>query len=241
MFLSRLIVYHQQEHFLTPYQPETRPTSSHTSGSGIETDTGSINAQSRHPISDTVETQLRSKLLPSNNDHNLPSWFLPLSDLESTMSEEVVNAVVVEALQNDENEATEIRKKMCKMQFEPSRIKILATLILIRKAKYIRHFLDHGICDDKLPLLPDHPVFRDWKASYVDSFYDRQFVVFVPVFDFRTLKHCEFHAKAHMPYLERLKWEAGGAHGTISKIRIHPDHRRWTRPSVRRPVKERCV
>ncbi|KAL2689151.1 hypothetical protein Neosp_003203 [[Neocosmospora] mangrovei] len=187
--------------------------------------------------------QIRSKLLPRDKDPDYPPKFLPLGDLESIMSEGAVDEIIVDALGITEANAIEIRKQICGNRSEPRRIKILATLILIEKVKHIQGFLKHDVWDDELPLPfdVDHAVFQDWKEGYVDSFCYRQYVVLAPVFDFTTMKHKKFGLSLPMPFLERLAWELGGAHGKISKVRIHQDHHSWDRDSVRRLIIERCT
>ncbi|UPK91572.1 hypothetical protein LCI18_002507 [Fusarium solani-melongenae] len=228
MLLSRLMIYHHQEHRLTVSPPQTRPTSSHTIDSGILTDNGSTNSGLRRANS-MVGKQIRSKLLPHDNDPDYPPRFLPLGDLESIMCEGVVGEIITDALQVTKTDAIEMKKKICGKRSEPRRIKILATLILIEKVKHIRRFLDHDVWDDDLPLSPNFsdPIFQSWKPGHVESFCNRQYVVLAPIFDFTTMEHNNFVLNSRMPFLERLVWERRGAHGTISKVRIHQDHQFW--------------
>ncbi|RSL76302.1 hypothetical protein CEP51_010085 [Fusarium floridanum] len=188
----------------------------------------SSDTQTRPMSSHTIGKQIRYKLLPISHDTLFLPRFLPQGDLDSILSEEVVCEIIAEALKTSETEAIEIRRKICGNRSEPRLIKVLATLILIEKVKYIRYFLDYNVYDDQLPLSPNYSeaVFQNWKQSYIESFCERQYVVLAPVFDFRTLNHYRFGPKIPMPFLERLDSQRG-AHGTISRVRIHPDHQRW--------------
>ncbi|WAO87251.1 Protein kinase domain-containing protein [Fusarium falciforme] len=217
-----------EEHRLTVSPAQTRPTSSHTIDSGILTDTGSTNSGLRR-VNSMVGKQIRSKLLPDDKDPEHPPRFLPLGDLESIMCEGAVDEIIADALQLTKTDAIEIKKKICGKRSEPRRIRILATLILIEKVKHIRRFLDHNVWDDNLPLFPDfsEAVFQGWKPGHVESFCHRQYVVLAPIFDFTTMEHNKFGLNHRMPFLERLVWECRGAHGTISKVRIHKDHQFW--------------
>ncbi|RSL56406.1 hypothetical protein CEP54_008831 [Fusarium duplospermum] len=196
-----------------------------------------------------VWKELSSKLRPNdhdrpdnsdrqnNDDADPPPQFLPRSDLESTFCKEFVGEIIANALQMSDTEVIEIRDKICGNGSEPRRIKILATLVLMEEVKYIRDFLDQDVCDDKLPLslrsMKAH--FRkwgdghvkNWKHSHIESFCERQYAVLAPVFNFSTVKHHKFKPKHRMPFLERLESKGRGAHGMISRVRIHPDHQRW--------------
>ncbi|RSL50902.1 hypothetical protein CEP53_008632 [Fusarium sp. AF-6] len=219
------------EDLLNVSQPQTRPTSSHASDSGIETDVGSIHSGLQDTTLEIVAKRIRLKLLPKDDDPDHPPRFLPLDDLESILSKEVVEEILCKAkgLGITGAEAVEIRKQICGNRSEPRRMKILATLILIGKVRYIRSFLDQDVWDNQLPLIHDlnEPVFQGWKPNHVESFRERQYRVVAPVFDFTTMNHGEFRLKAPMPFLERLEWKSRGAHGSISKVRIHPEHQCW--------------
>ncbi|KAI8680664.1 Protein kinase domain-containing protein [Fusarium sp. Ph1] len=143
------------------------------------------------------------------------------------MTERAVDDIIVNALRITETDAIDIRKKICGKRSEQRRIKILATLILIEKVKHILRFLEHDVWDEDLPLFSDSAVFKGWKLGHVESFCHKQYVVLAPVFDFTTMKHNKFGLSLRMPFLERLVWESRGAHGTISKARIHQDYQFW--------------
>ncbi|PNP58333.1 hypothetical protein THARTR1_01848 [Trichoderma harzianum] len=45
------------------------------------------------------------------------------------------------------------------------------------------------------------------------------------------MKHYQWSRLLRLPFLEPLKWEKGGAHGQVAKVKIHPQHQAWKTPS----------
>jgi hypothetical protein len=105
--------------------------------------------------------------------------------------------------------------------------------MLIEQANLIIHFLNHCVYDEQLPLDDKAAVFQNWERLHIEIFCERQYMVTAPVFDFIVLQHFKWGKMFRMPFLEPLEWKARGAHGEIARVRIHPDHQRWGKHSVR--------
>ena len=117
---------------------------------------------------------------------------------------------------------------------EPS-LKILAILIMIERAEYITRFIEHGIRDDKLPLLLNYQaeIFRNWSPHETDTFCEKQYMVLAPVLDFTRGTHFEWDKNIRMPFIDKLEWKTSGAHGVIAQIKIHSRHQLRGTDSVR--------
>ena len=126
---------------------------------------------------------------------------------------------------------TEPCREICGESRGTSRIQILATLVFISKTKYITSFIKNAIYDDSLPILRNNDdVFSGWKEHHVENFIEKQYVLLAPVLTFNSdiSRHYCLHDKSRMPFLEHLECTSDGAHGKISKVRIHPDHQIWS-------------
>jgi hypothetical protein len=114
-------------------------------------------------------------------------------------------------------------------------LRIFATLILIKQANWITHFLAHGVDDKQLPLPFDTKaaVFHEWGVFHIHNFCEKQYLVTAPLFDFTKLQHSKWAKERRMPFLEPLEWKTRGAHGVIAKVKIHSDHQYWGADLVR--------
>ncbi|KAF4953292.1 hypothetical protein FSARC_12432 [Fusarium sarcochroum] len=181
--------------------------------------------QSHHDGHEVYE-RLREKSLPKSQSDMPLSQFLPRCDIESVLTPEVVDRLLVKV--QSEPDCLLRSHEIWNEAHQQRRIKILALLVLIGKPKYIKYFLNHQVTDDDLPLPLGNHVLKLWKPAYREYFCARQHVVLAPVFDFgRIPKHHQFQPVHIMPFMESLKWKWKGTHGTISRAIIHDDHQSW--------------
>lgn len=172
-----------------------------------------------------VYDEICAKLVPKLETTDFSRQFLPLGDLESILSEEVVNEILAPSFSPDKIQRVSL-SPIWGRRDAIRRIQILGTLILIGKVKYIDYFYQNNLFDEDLPLSkPGDGAFRKWKPQRVEQFCERQYVLLAPKFIFSTGKHHKFDHRQRLPFLNQLDWrEGGGAHGKVSKVQIHHDH-----------------
>lgn len=178
-----------------------------------------------------VGRQIRSRLLPE--DEPILNQFLPLGDLQIILSPTSIDEILREILGRDDS-ISDITYKILGSGCKPS-LKVFATLIIIEKVEHVTQFLQLGVHDEVLPLTlkSDLKVFQNWSQSDIEAFCERQYTFMAPIFDFTTTQHYQWSRLLRMPFLEPLKWEKGGAHGQVAKVKIHPQHQAWKTPLVR--------
>lgn len=176
-------------------------------------------------------SEIRSKLLPENEP--MLNQFLPLCDLETILPPARIDKILQENLTVDDS-ISDITYKILDSGCKPS-LKVFATLILIGQVKRITQFLQLGVHDEMLPLTlkSNADLFQNWGPPDIEVFCDRQYTFIAPIFNFTTMQHFEWDVLVRMPFLEPLNWETGGAHGQVSKVKIHPQHQAWETPLVR--------
>jgi hypothetical protein len=113
------------------------------------------------------------------------------------------------------------------------RLKIFATLLRMNKAKRLADFINTTVYDHHLPLSNSSEVFRGWSSLTSEYFIKYQYVFLPPTIDFDCMQHKKFHSSTRMPFLDLLDGKERGAHGQVSKVRIHKDYQKWGTRTVR--------
>ncbi|KAK0763518.1 hypothetical protein N5P37_002895 [Trichoderma harzianum] len=177
---------------------------------------------------DLAGSEIRSKLLPENEP--MLNQFLPLGDLETILPRTTIAKIRQKILAGGHS-ISDITEKILGSGCKPS-LKVFATLILMEKVGHITQLLQLEVHDEMLPLTlkSDAEVFQSWSQSDIEAFCERQYTFMAPIFDFPTTQHYHWSRLLRMPFLEPLKWEKGGAHGQVAKVKIHLQHQVWKTP-----------
>ncbi|KAH6953784.1 kinase-like domain-containing protein [Ilyonectria sp. MPI-CAGE-AT-0026] len=179
---------------------------------------------SSQTASDLVYKEIRAKLVPKLEPLDFSRQFLPLGNLEAILSEKVVDDIIAQTFSHPKIRGAP-QGPIWGKRHAPRRIKILATLILIGKVEYLDYFCQKDIFDKDLPLpKPGDGASQTWEEHLVDLFSERQHVLLAPRFLLGVGEHHKFSHTQRLPFLTRLDWKYGGAHGRVSKVRIHDDH-----------------
>jgi hypothetical protein len=129
---------------------------------------------------------------------------------------------------------------------EPKRyLKIFALLLLCQEKASVKGFIDAGVCDSDLPLMPCEGAnknekcgfatwkqpkeklscFKGWKASIREQFSHYQYQLQIPYFgppldEKQTIRHAKFRKRTILPWIDKKDVVEGG-YGVVSCIRIH--------------------
>ncbi|KAI0477809.1 hypothetical protein GGR56DRAFT_427518 [Xylariaceae sp. FL0804] len=176
--------------------------------------------------------------------------FLPLGKLFELLSRDRVERLLEEIFPGDDEPLGQMVNAVCDPK--TGRLLILATLIAMKKAQSITHFIKNDVRDSHLPLRrftepgnknrilfyrkcdkEDDPECQPldcldghWKYFEMGDFCDYQYRFVVPFFAMAQ-REVVFHKieepKVCLPFLE---WEqlTRGGYATVSKVKMHPSH-----------------
>ncbi|KAF4943778.1 hypothetical protein FGADI_13175 [Fusarium gaditjirri] len=195
-----------------------------------------MSEQPRNPL----KRALKISLLREKDSRRRP--FLPAEAINS-----ICNQVTVyeELLRHYfEPDAIKLKGYVCSTE-NPAR-EVFSILFLVDEVNCIHRFCDAGIFDDDLPLGSDDQNTKLWSShstanepllsgnspedsDIIELFYEKQWSVHVPVFDFSTSEkrgpvHYQFDEGTIMPWVSLDKKVETGRYGTVERLKIHPDH-----------------
>lgn len=144
----------------------------------------------------------------------------------------------------------------CRPTLEPKRwLKILAILVLLDKLDSVKEFIDNDVSDNDLPLrrgpgetlrdsfcLFKHDgdteppaCFRQWRLSEMEYFYDAQWRVHVPFFEFQRGEHVMHY---DLPSRTIFPWRSesmsddrepySGGFGTVRRVEMYPSSHQFS-------------
>lgn len=190
------------------------------------------NTLRKSPISDIIANQIRKAIKPSPDSRKHSEAFVPESSLGEILSQERVQKVLDEVHdQHPEKHDTTV-DEIFNTSRDASRLKILATLVYHGQANRLYDFIHSNIWDSDLPVADSNRVFKDWPELSCDGFVARQYLFLAPVIDFECMEHKLFEGPIPMPFLDLLDGPDEGAHGQVSKVRIHQDYQEWGERTV---------
>ncbi|KAF4813508.1 Mitogen-activated protein kinase 12 [Colletotrichum tropicale] len=203
-------------------------------------DPGSTNDHQDDQIADSGVLKESALTSPGQRSNRESKSFLPHSEIMQILGVTTV-ADILKTVRNTaeySHDSISAEKDICGESENRRRIRIFAILMFINKPCYIAGFKKNDIWDDQLPLdAQTHgEIFQGWEPRDVWIFCKWQYKMLAPVFDCTTTQHYQFSLKHPMPFLDELvfRQERSGAHGSVSKIRIHGDHQIWKSQGDRR-------
>ncbi|KAI6750623.1 hypothetical protein HG530_014519 [Fusarium avenaceum] len=176
-----------------------------------------------HPIANKIVRAL----LPKHQSLKSPVAFIPQDDLVEILNPSVIQDLLDEAYKKDRSKTRILLHQIEGTKSKSGRYKILATLLLLDKIKYLRYFVHSHVWDDNLPLSETHMIFNNWKELTIDGFLDKQYIFLPHIIDFDCMQHIKLRSDIRMPFLDLLDGKKRGAHGQVSKVRIHKQYQKW--------------
>ncbi|KAH7174220.1 kinase-like domain-containing protein [Fusarium flagelliforme] len=194
---------------------------------GDGTDTQDNDPSDTRTIRQKVRERICEAIRPTPEFYNKPEAFVLECDLRNILSRETVQLLLdrihcryphkpkvnLNAIFDDTNRT--------------ERLKILATLIYIEKTKSLHDFITSNVWDNHLPLSTSSGVFSNWKGAWSKEFVGGQYMFLPQKIDFECMEHKEFHESTRMPFLNPLVDPREGAHGVVTKVRIHHEYQEW--------------
>ena len=148
--------------------------------------------------------QCKNKLLVESCEAYDKGWYIPVTVLESVLSEKSINSILRECVESDTQDIPGLLSTICgnstaNPQEKVEYRKVLATLILSSKCHHISDFISAGLSDDKLPFWKlgekrrpyqlgldarSEPLgcFDEWADDEVEGFDNHQWEVLAPFF-----------------------------------------------------------
>ncbi|CEI60313.1 unnamed protein product [Fusarium venenatum] len=179
------------------------------------------------PVSQIIANRIRRAIKPSPEFYKKPEAFVLESSLREILSPERVQDVLDEIHEHHPEKPTINLDAIFDNAKRTGRLKILATLIYIKKTKRLHNFIAFNVWDDDLPLADSSEILKDWSELSCDGFVLKQHLFLPQVIDFECMKHQLFPSSIRMPFLDPLNGPDKGAHGQVSKVRIHENYQRW--------------
>lgn len=173
--------------------------------------------------------------MPQTNDQ----FFLPISALESLVTEETIERELHRTIPPSALERSNLPSKIAR-----NCRKLFAILTYVKKAKLITVFLDEQMTDSDLPLkvplavlrqenqggLPK--VFENWTWRDIHDFCHAQWAFLAPVFD-KVHDHYELDNNVIFPFIEDGESSLRqGGYSEVWRVRIHQAHQRLRNTSA---------
>ncbi|KAF4448954.1 kinase-like protein [Fusarium austroafricanum] len=176
-----------------------------------------------HPIALAI-----IKALVPNSEQS-PVAFLPQDKLREILGPSVIQNLLNEAYTKDKSKTLISPAQIVGTESNLGRYKILAALLLIHKIKYISHFVYSNVWDVDLPISGAHRIFENhkWTDLAIDGFLAKQYLFLPYIIDFDCMQHVKLNSNIRMPFLDLLDGKKRGAHGQVSKVRIHKQYQKW--------------
>ncbi|KAI1124585.1 kinase-like domain-containing protein [Nemania abortiva] len=152
--------------------------------------------------------------------------FIPSNELSQILTDPAIRHILHQKLQCDDDDLERLIAQILNDDIGNGHKKIFAILVIIGKVKYIKDFIHASVRDADLPLDLEYLRGRlaNCKIHYLEAFYERQWLVIVPVLNFTVdIVPPKYSAREILPILEK-KRIGGGAHGILWKVQIHPGH-----------------
>ncbi|RFN45634.1 serine/threonine protein kinase [Fusarium flagelliforme] len=185
------------------------------------------NALPKRPVSQIIANEIRRAILPSPDFHKGPEAFVLECSLKEILNPERVQDVLDEIHDHHPDRPTISIDAIFDTSRGTGRLKILATLISLKKTKRLYDFIESNVWDEDLPVTDSSDVFKRWSETTCDGFVAKQYLFLAPVIDFECMEHKLFHSSIRMPFLNPLVDARKGAQGEVYKVRIHRDYQRW--------------
>ena len=199
---------------------------------GDSTDIQADDTSDTETIRQTIIEKLYEAIKPTPKFYNRPEAFVLECDLRQILDEETVQ-LVLDRLHDECPEKPRISlAEVLNETKGTGRLKILATLIYIEKTQPLYEFVASDVWDDALPLSSSHVFFSRRKGAWPREFLGGQYLFLPQTIDFECMEHKELHGSIRMPFLNPLDEQKAGAHGAVSKVRIHQDYQSWGRRTV---------
>ncbi|KAF4337520.1 hypothetical protein FBEOM_8618 [Fusarium beomiforme] len=178
-----------------------------------------------HPITNRIV----KAILPKSQTPKSKVAFVPHDDLLEILSPSVVQDLLDEVYRKDNSKTRISPHQIDGTQSNLGRYRILATLLLVDKIKYLGYFVHLNIWDVNLPLSDTHIIFGKyhWKDHAIEGFLEKQYLFLPHIIDFDCMKHVKLNSDIRMPFLDLLDGQKRGAHGQVSKVRIHEQYQKW--------------
>ena len=190
------------------------------------------NTSHKTPVSEIIANKIRKAIKPSPSSRKDPEAFVLESSLREILSQERVQQVLDEIHEQHPEKPSITLGEVFSTSRDVGRLKILATLVYDGQANRLSDFVDSNIWDNDLPVTDSNGVFKDWPELFCDAFVARQYLFLAPIIDFECMKHEVFEGPIPMPFLDLLNGPDKGAHGQVSKVRIHQDYQKWGERTV---------
>lgn len=187
----------------------------------------------KKPVSQVIANRILKAIKPEDTHHKSDEAFVLDSSLRDILSPESVQDLLDEIHERYPKKPPITLEAISGNTKLTSRLKILATLIHLGKTKRLHDFIAFNIWDGDLPLADSDDIFKQWSEPSCEGFVKWQYLFLAPVIDFECMEHKEFPSLIRMPFLDLLNGLDKGAHGQVSKVRIHQDYQRWGERTVR--------
>ncbi|KAJ4111441.1 hypothetical protein NW768_011794 [Fusarium equiseti] len=178
-------------------------------------------------ISERVKERIYGAIKPSPEFDDTPEAFVPECDLKRILTRDTVQLVLDRIHHRYPDKPRVTLDAIFNDTIGTGRLKILATLIYIERTKTLHEFVTSNVWDHDLPLRKSSEFFNDWKGPWSRVFVEQQHLFLPQVIDFECMEHKKFVDSIRMPFLNPLVDPKEGAHGAVSKVRIHQDYQRW--------------
>ncbi|GKU07334.1 unnamed protein product [Fusarium langsethiae] len=197
----------------------------HTNGNNPDAQTN--NKLRGGSVSQVIAEMIRSAIKPSPKYRNRPEAFVLECSLREILSPERVQSLLDEIHERRPERPRILLDAIFDKKGQTGLLKILATLVCIQRTKRLHDFIRFSVWDDHLPLTDSSEVLEDWSDLSCEGFVSKQYLFLPQVINFECMEHQEFPSSIRMPFLDPLRGLDKGAHGQVSKVRIHKDYQRW--------------
>ncbi|KAI8632602.1 kinase-like domain-containing protein [Xylariaceae sp. FL1651] len=192
-----------------------------------------LEPKSNADVAESIRDKIKLSLERSKGDDITNNKrYLPINELEKILSVTTIEALVKDRfthLGTDISQA--IRRR-----------RILGILLYMRQLDYFESFIEEGILDNHLPLVPvdseseprvrtslsdevNTTLLRNWDDNDLVLFYAFQPMFFVPFFDIQEDRLCSYtlDRRIRLPWLS-CELKTRGGNGVVHQVVIHPSH-----------------
>ncbi|WKT45544.1 Protein kinase domain [Fusarium oxysporum f. sp. vasinfectum] len=190
--------------------------------------------------SNPLKSVLKPSLLREKDSRR--RFFLPAEAINSICNQVTVHEELLRYY--FEPDAIKLAGYVCSTE-KPAR-EVFSILVLVDKVNCIHRFCDAGMLDDDLPLGSNNQNTELWSrhstvnepllsgnspedSDMIGIFYEKQWSVHVPVFDFGSSEnqrpvHYQFDEGTIIPWVSLGKKIETGGYGIVEKLKIHLGH-----------------
>ncbi|KAJ4057916.1 hypothetical protein NW756_010313 [Fusarium oxysporum] len=198
--------------------------------------------------SNPLKSVLKPSLLREKDSRR--RFFLPAEAINSICNQVTVHEELLRYY--FEPDAIKLAGYVCSTE-KPAR-EVFSILVLVDKVNGIHRFCDAGMLDDDLPLGSNNQNTELWSrhstvnepllsgnspedSDMIGIFYEKQWSVHVPVFDFGSSEnqrpvHYQFDEGTIIPWVSLGKKIETGGYGIVEKLKIHLGHYHSVSPAL---------